>query len=84
MCPRINKIVFTLPEAMVEFSGEKLNLGAGQNPLNIFKYIFVCKVNYKTFSPQSKVNKSPIANHATTLCKECEIKSLTTQALSQL
>ena len=28
--------------------------------------------------------KSPIANHATTLCKECEIQSLTTQALSQL
>ena len=51
MCPMINKIVFSLSEAMVEFSGEKLNLGAGQNPLNISKYIFVCKVNYKTFSP---------------------------------
>ena len=81
----INKIVFTSPEAMVEFSGGKINLGACQNPLNISKYIFVCKVNYKLdlFS-LDKVNKSPIANHATTLCKEYEIKSLTTQALSQL
>ena len=26
----INKIMFTLPEAIVEFSGEKLNLGACQ------------------------------------------------------
>ena len=42
----INKIVFTSPEAMVEFSGEKWNLGARQNPLNISKYIFVWKVNY--------------------------------------
>ena len=47
----INKIVFTSPEAMVEFSGENWNLGARQNPLNKSKYVFVWKVNYKTFSP---------------------------------
>ena len=35
------------------------------------------------FSLEQGKQKSPIANHATTLCKECEIKSLTTQAVSQ-
>ena len=36
------------------------------------------------FSFELGKQKSPITNHATTLCKECEIKSHTTQALSQL
>ena len=73
------KIVFTSPEAMVEFSGEKNKISAlVKNPFNIYKFIFVRKVNEKTFSP------SPITNHAKTLCKECEIKSLTIQALGQL
>ena len=36
------------------------------------------------FSLEHGKQKSPIANHATMLYKECEIKSLTTQALSQL
>ena len=63
----INKIVFTSPEAMVEFSGKKkYNLGTRQNLRATGK------------------QKSPITNHATTLCKECEIKSLSIQALSLL
>ena len=85
----INKIVFTSPEAMVEFSGEKNNISAlvknqplgtrlVKNPFNLCKFIFVWKVNKKTSS------LSPITNHAKTLCKECETKSLTIQALGQL
>ena len=39
----VNKIMFTSPEAMVEFSGENKTFGARQSPLNICtcKYIFV-------------------------------------------
>ena len=75
-CPTV--IVFTSPEAMVEFSGENKISALIKNPFNICKFIFVWKVNEKTFSP------SPITNHAKTLCKEREIKSLTIQALGQL
>ena len=75
----INKIVFTSPEVMVEFSGGKKEISVlVKDPFNICKFIFVWKVNEKTFSP------SPITNHAKTLCKECETKSLTIQALGQL
>ena len=67
----INKIVFTSPEAMVEFSGKKkYNLGTRQN---------LCILLRATGK-----QKSPITNHATTLCKECEIKYLSIQALSLL
>ena len=42
----INKIVFTSPEAMVEFSGEKgKTLALVKNQFNICKFIFVLKVN---------------------------------------
>ena len=79
-CPTvIKKIVFTSPEAMVEFSGEKNKVSAlVKNPFNLCKFIFIWKVKGKTSS------LSPIANHAKTLCKECETKSLTIQALGQL
>ena len=77
----INKIVFTSPEAMVEFSGEKIKPQRPSKPFERIQiYIRLKGQLFKTFSPY----KSPIANHATTLYKECEIKSLTTQALSQL
>ena len=36
------------------------------------------------FSFELDKQKFPMTNHATTLCKECEIKPLTAQALSQL
>ena len=35
------------------------------------------------FSLELDIQKSPLTNHPTTLCKECEIRPLTTQALSQ-
>ena len=50
----INKIVFTSPEAMVEFSkGKKLkvSLRAVKNPFNIYKFLFAWKV--KEFFPQT-------------------------------
>ena len=73
--------MFTSPEEMVEFSGEKIKPWRSSKPFeHIQIYIRLEGQLYKTFSPY----KSPIANHATTLCKECEIKSLTTQALSQV
>ena len=79
-CPMvINKIVFTSPEAMVQFSGGKNNISAlAKNPFNLRKFIFVWKVNEKTSS------LSPITNHAKMLCKECETKSPTIQVIAQL
>ena len=79
-CPMvINKIVFTSPEVMVQFSGEKHKISTlTQNPFNLRKFIFAWKVNEKTSS------LSPITNHAKMLCKECETKSLTIQAIGQL
>ena len=79
-CPTvINKIVFTSPEAMVEFSGEKVKSQPSLKTLltyvNLYSYDRLIK---KTSS------LSPITNHAKTLCKECETKSLTIQALGQL
>ena len=65
----INKIVFTSPEAMVEFSGGKIKPRRSLKPFeHIQIYIRLRGQLYKTFSPY----KSPIANHATRLCKECE------------
>ena len=77
-CPTvINKIVFTSPEAMVEFSGEKNRISAlVKNPFKC-KFIFVWKVN-------EKASFSLITNHTKTLCEECETKSFTIQALGQL
>ena len=68
----IDKIVFTSPEAMVEFSGRKINLGARQNPLNMQIYICLKGQLWDLFSFELGKQKSPITNHATTLCKECE------------
>ena len=63
------KIVYSSPEAMVEFSGEKklkLSLSARQKPL--------CKIyieRSKYFFIRRKQN-SPITSHAKlALCKEC-------------
>ena len=52
-CPTVlKKIVFTSPEAMVEFSGEKSKISAlFKNLFNICKLTFVWKVNENTFSP---------------------------------
>ena len=64
------KIVYSSPEAMVEFSGEKklkLSLSARQKPL--------CKIyieRSKYFFIRRKQN-SPITSHAKlALCKECK------------
>ena len=55
----INKIVFTSPEATMEFSGEK----------KFVKNIRFERTRY--FFPRRKQNY-PITSHATTaLCKEC-------------
>ena len=70
----INKIVFTSPEAMVEFSGKK----------NITSALVKTFANIYSFIRATGKQKSPITNHATTLCKECEITSLSIQALSLL
>ena len=70
----INKIVFTSPEAMVEFCGKKKY----KTFANI--YSFERSILLRATGKQ----KSPITNHAATLCKECEIKSLSIQALSLL
>ena len=80
----LNKIVFTSPEAMVEFSGGKArqNLFEHMQIISSFERSIVSRSDL--FSFELGKQKSPITNHTTTLCKECEIKSLTTQALSQL
>ena len=66
---------------MVEFSGEKLS----SEPFgHIQIYIRLKGQLWDLFSFELGKQKSPIANHETTLCKECEKKSLTVQALSQL
>ena len=51
----INKIVFTSPEAMVEFSGKNKTLALVKTPWTYanIKYIFIWKVNCETFSPSS-------------------------------
>ena len=54
----INKIVFTSPEAMVEFSGENIKPWRSSKPFELNKFIW--KVSYDTFSPSSQVNKSLI------------------------
>ena len=77
----ISKIVFTSPEAMVEFSGEKVK---PRHSSKLFEHIQMQGQFKDLFSLEQGKQKSPIASHATTPCKECEIKSLTTQALSQL
>ena len=64
----INKIVFTSPEAMVEFSGEKNITALVKTNIYSFERSILLRATGK--------QKSPITNHATTLCKECEIKSL--------
>ena len=64
---------------MVEFSREKIK--PRRSP-KLFEHIQI--YIYIRLKGQLGKQKSPIANHATTLCKECEIKPLTTQALSQL
>ena len=81
----MNKIVSTSPEAMVEFSGEKIKPRHSSKPFEHSQiYIHLKGQSQGLFSFEQGKQKSPIANHATTLCKEREIKSLTTQALSQL
>ena len=81
----VNKIVFTSPEAMVEFAGEKIKPRRLSKPFgHIQIYIHLKGQLGDLFSFALGNQKSPIANHVTTLCKVCEIKSLTTQALSQL
>ena len=81
----INKIVFTSPEAMVEFSGEKIKLACSSKPFEDMQiYLRLKGQLWDLFSFALGEQKSPITNHTTTLCKECEIKYLTTQALSQL
>ena len=84
----INKIVFTSPETMVEFSGGKKKPRQWSKPFeHIQIYIYYLSersIILDLFSLEQDKQKSQIANHPTTLCKECEIKSLTTQALSQL
>ena len=77
--------MFTSPEAMVEFSGGKIKHRRSLKPFeHIQTYIHLKGQLQDLFSFEQGKQKSPIANPATTLCKECEIKSLTTQALSQL
>ena len=75
----INKIVFTSPEAMVEFSGKK-NITSALVKTFADIYSFERSILLRATGKQ----KSLITNHATTLCKECEIKSLSIQALSLL
>ena len=70
----INKIVFTSPEA---FSGKK-NITSALVKTFANIYSFERSILLRATGKQ----KSPITNHATTLCKECEIKSLSIQALS--
>ena len=67
----INKIVFTSPEAMVEFCGKK-NITSALVKTFANIYSFERSILLRATGKQ----KSPITNHATTLCKECEIKSL--------
>ena len=70
---------------MVEFSGEKIKPRRLSKPIEHMQTYIPLKGQLKDlFSFEQGKQKSPIANHATTLCKECETKSLTTQALSQL
>ena len=77
--------MLTSPEAMVELSGGKIKPRRSSKPFeNIQIYIRLKGQLEDLSSLEQGKQKSPIANHATTLCKECEIKYLTTQALSQL
>ena len=83
----INKIVFTSPEVMVEFSGEKIKPLHSSKPFEhtcMQIYVDLKGQLRDLFSFELGKQNSPMTNHATTLCKECEIKPLTTQALSQL
>ena len=77
--------MFTSPEAMVEFSGEKIKPLRSSKPFEHMQIYIRLKSQLRDlFSLELGKQKSPITNHATTLCKEYEIKPLTTQALSQL
>ena len=67
----INKIVFTSPEAMVEFSGKK-NITSALVKTFANIYSFERSILLRATGKQ----KSPITNHATTLCKECETRGL--------
>ena len=81
----INKIVFTSPEAMVEFSGQKIKPPRSSKPFEHMQIYIRLKSQLRDlFSLELYKQKSPITNQTTTLRKECEIKPLTTQALSQL
>ena len=76
--------MFTSPEAMVEFAGEKIKPRRLSKPFgHIQIYIRLKGQLGDLFSFELGKQKSPIANHETMLRKECEIKSLTTQALNQ-
>ena len=67
-------INITSPKAMVEFSGKKIKSQRSSKTLLTQIYI--------RLKGQGKF--SSITNHAKTLCKECETKSLTIQALGQM
>ena len=70
---------------MVEFAGEKMKPWRSSKPFeHIQIYIRLKGQLWDLLSFELGNQKSPIANHATMQCKECEIKSLATQALSQL
>ena len=73
----INKIVFSKPEAMVEFSGEKIKPLRSSKPFELMQIYIRLKGQLREFfSFELGKQKSPITNHATTLRKECEIKPL--------
>ena len=73
----INKIVFTSPEAMVEFSVEKIKPPHSSKPFEHMQINIRLKGQLRDlFSLDLDKQKSPITNHATTLCKECELKPL--------
>ena len=77
--------MFTSPEARVEFSGEKIKPWRWSKPFeHIQIYIRLKGQLLDLFSLEQGKQVSERKSRYATLCKECEIKSLRTQALSQL